>query len=161
MHINLLIAKCASVARIAPFILLCFSACHFQRVEHDPHRAVLDTNRFLKALYIDENPSEALKFCSEEVRNAGAADGIAKVLSKAKEDRGRLQKLAAESYLMEPGAEMQLFYVGTYDNGVLYHRLVVVGNASAGYQVTGVWFKPDPYPESTTRRKFEAEIPVQ
>ena len=72
-----------------------------------------------------------------------------------------LQRLAAESYLMVQGAGMELFYVGTYDNGVLYHRLVLVGDASAGYQVAGIWFKPDPYPENAARQKFETEIPVQ
>ena len=56
---------------------------------------------------------------------------------------------------------MELFYVGTYDNGVLYHRLVLAGDASAGYRVTGIWFKPEPYPENVMRKKFETEIPVE
>jgi len=72
-----------------------------------------------------------------------------------------LQRLTADSYLMVQGAGMELFYVGTYDNGVLYHRLVLAGDASAGYRVTGIWFKPEPYPENVMRKKFETEIPVE
>ena len=153
--------RSACVVRVVPFILLCFSACHFQAVKHDPGKAVLDTNQFLKALYIDENPSEALRFCGEEVRTAGGADALTKMLTKIKQDRGRLQRLTADSYLMVQGAGMELFYVGTYDNGVLYHRLVLAGDASAGYRVTGIWFKPEPYPENVMRKKFETEIPVE
>src|SRR6185369_7869234 len=86
--------RSACVVRVVPFILLCFSACHFQAVKHDPGKAVLDTNQFLKALYIDENPSEALKFCGEEVRTAGGADALTKMLTKIKQERGRF----AETY---------------------------------------------------------------
>jgi hypothetical protein len=138
-----------------------FSACHFQAIKHDPVEAVLDTNRFLKAFYVDENPSEALKFFNEELRTSHATDGLTRMLTQIKREQGSLRRLAADSYLMVQGPAMELFYIGTYDNGVLYHRLVVVGDASAGYKVAGVWFQHEPYPQSQLRRKFETEIPVQ
>lgn len=62
---------------------------------------------------------------------------------------------------MVQGPSIELFYIGTYDNGVLYQRVVVVGDASAGYRVSGVWFQHEPYPQRNLRRKFEIEIPVQ
>ncbi len=142
-------------------ILLCFPACYIQATKHDPVKAVLDTNQFLKALYLDENPSEALKFCDEQSGISGAIDAFTKMLAQIKAEGGHLKSLAADSYLMEPGPAMQLFYVGRYENGLLYHRLVVVGSASTGYKVTGVWFQHEPYPESSLRRKFDMEIPVQ
>ena len=144
-----------------PFILLCFSACHFQATEHDPVKAALDTNQFLKALYLDENPSEALKFSDEQFGGPAAIDALTKMISQIRAERGRLKTLTADSYLMMQGPAMQLFYVGTYEKGVLYHRLVVVGDASTGYKVSGVWFQHEPYAQSNLRRKFQMEIPVQ
>ena len=161
-HLNIDKA-CIETLRAGIFaaLLLCFSACHFQAVKHDPVKAVLDTNQFLKVLYFDENPTEAVKFGNEEFRTSGATDALTKMLSQIKREQGSLKRLAADSYLMVQGPAMELFYVGTYDNGVLYHRVVVAGDASAGYRVSGVWFKPEPYPQSNLRRKFEVEIPVQ
>lgn len=124
-------------------------------------KAALDANQFLKALYLDENPSEALKLCDEQLRNPGATEALTKLINQIKAERGHLKSLAADSYLMVQGPGMELFYVGTYENGVLYHRLVVVGDISTGYKVSGVWFQHEPYPQSQLRRKFEVEIPVQ
>src|SRR4051794_8262109 len=92
-------------------IFLCLSACHFQAIKHDPHKAALDANRFMKALYFDENPTEALQYCDEQMRVPSTIDGFGKMINKTKEERGSLKSLAASSYLMEQGSAMQLFYV--------------------------------------------------
>ena len=151
----------AGTRTVIPFILLCFSACHIHATKHDPVKAALDTNQFLKALYLDENPSEALKFCDEQFRTSGATNALTRMISQIKAERGRLKTLTADSYLMVQGPAMELFYVGTYENGTLYHRLVVTGDASAGYRVSGVWFQHEPYAHSNLRRKFQTEILVQ
>jgi len=124
-------------------------------------KAALDANQFLKALYLDENPSEALQSCDEQLHTSGATDALTKMINQIKAERGRLKSLSADSYLMVQGRGMELFYVGSYEKGVLYHRLVVVGDVSTGYKVSGVWFQHEPYPQSQLRRKFEMEIPVQ
>jgi len=146
---------------VLSLILFCFPACALQATKHDAVKAVIDANQFLKAFYLDENPSEALKFCDEQFGMPGAIDALTKMLNQIKAERGSLKSLTADSYLMVPGRGMELFYVGKYENGFLYHRLVVVGSASTGYKVSGVWFQHEPYPESTLRRKFETEMPVQ
>jgi len=130
------------------FISLCFSACYFQATKHDPLKAVLNADQFLKALYLDENPSEALKFCDAQSPIPGATDDLMKLISQIKTERGPLKTLTADSYLMMQGREMELFYIGRYENGVLYHRVAVVGDESAGYKVLGVWFQHEPYPEN-------------
>ena len=151
----------AARAIVICFIFLFSSACHYEAIKHDPKKAALDTNRFLKTLYFDENPSEALKFCDEQVGAAGGADALTRMINKTKQDRGQLRSLVADSYLMAPGSGIELYYVGTYEKGVLYHRLVVLGDVSAGYKVAGLWFKDDAYPQTELRLKFEPEIPVQ
>lgn len=142
-------------------ILLCLSACNYQAIKHDPHKAALDANRFMKALYFDENPTEALQYCDEQFRVPGSVEGFGKMINKTKEERGSLKSMAATSYVMEQGSAMQLLYVGTYEQGVLYHRITVNGNASDGYKVVGAWFQPEPYPQNQLRHNFETEIPVQ
>lgn len=142
-------------------IFLCLSACHLQAIKHDPYKAALDANRFMKALYFDENPTEALQYCDEQMRVPSTIDGFGKMINKTKDERGGLKRLAASSYVMEQGSAMQLFYVGTYEKGVLYHRITVDGNASDGYRVVGAWFQLEPYPQNQLRRNFEEEIPVQ
>jgi hypothetical protein len=115
----------------------------------------------MKALYLDENPSEALQYCDERMRVPSAIDGFRKMINKTKQERGSLKSLAASSYVMQQGSAIQLLYVGTYEKGVLYHRITVDGNASDGYRVVGVWFQLEPYPQSQMRCNFETEIPVQ
>lgn len=150
-----------TVRTAALFMILSFPGCFVQAVKHDPVRAVLDTNEFLRALYFDENPSRALKLCDEQLRASTVTDDLTKMINQIKGDRGSLRRLAADSYLMVQGPEMELFYVGTYENGVLYHRIVVVGDTSTGYRVSGVWFQKEAYPWNQLRRPFEMEIPVQ
>lgn len=55
---------------------------------------------------------------------------------------------------------MELFYVGMYEEGTLYHHLILLGDPS-GYKVSGVWYSLDPYPEQASRRKFNQEILVE
>jgi len=83
------------------------------------------------------------------------------MISQVKREQGRLTGLAADSYLMAQAGWMELYYVGTYENGVLFHRLVVVGDATTGYSVSGVWFQPEPYPNSPLRRNLGTKIPVR
>jgi len=95
------------------------------------------------------------------LRTSAATDALTKMINQIKAERGRLKTLAADSYLMVQGEGMELFYVGIYENGILYHRLVVIGDVTTGYKISGVWFQHEPYPQSQLRRKFEMEIPVQ
>lgn len=142
---------------IIAFILL-ISACHFQSVRHNPVKATVDANQFLKALYFDEDGTAALRLADDGLRQAVTGDNLKKMVDEVKQQRGVLKRLRADSYLMTQGQTMELFYIGEYEKGVLYHRLVLIGDASSGYRVSGVWFKPEPYPENPLRRKFDGDI---
>ena len=124
-------------------------------------KAVSDTNQFLKALYFDERFAEALRLADPTLRNSASPADLENIVKKTKQEVGDVKKLKADSYLMTQGRSMELFYVGTYEKGTLYHRLVLVGDASSGYKVSGVWFQPEPYPEQALRRKFSADIFVE
>ena len=139
-------------------LILLLSACHFQSVTHSPLQATADANQFLKALYFDEDWAGALRLADEGLRHSVTGDNLKKMVDEVKQQRGVLKRLKADSYLMTQGKTMELFYIGEYEKGVLYHRLVLIGDASSGYRVSGVWFKPEPYPESPLRRKFDGDI---
>lgn len=148
-------------ALIIASLMLCFSACSFRAANHNPVSAALDANRFLKALYYEENGAAALALADEQLRRSVTAENLKKTVEALKQERGGLRRLTADSYLMVPGSTIELFYVGQYEKGVLYYRLVLVGDSSSGYKVAGLWFKPDPYPENRLRRKFNADIVVE
>lgn len=139
-------------------LLLSLSACRFQSVRHSPVKAAFDANQFLKSLYFDEDCPGALRLADEQLRRSVTADDLKKMVDGMKQERGALKTLRADSYLMTQGETMELFYTGKYEKGVLHHRLVLVGDASSGYRVSGVWFQPDPYPENPLRRKFDVDI---
>jgi hypothetical protein len=136
------------------------SNCVSKAVRHDPHRAALDTNKFLKALYFDHDIGGALNLADEQLQKNASADRLARMIEENKQKWGELTTLKAESYLMTLDRTMELFYVGEHKNGVLYYRFVLVGDASTGYKVAGIWFQADPYPETQLRRKFNAPIVV-
>jgi hypothetical protein len=140
-------------------LLLC--DCRIERVKQDPTKAVSDTNQFLKALYFEERFDEALRLADPTLSNSATPADLENMVKKTKQEVGEVKKLKADSYLMTQGRSMELFYVGTYEKGTLYHRLVLVGDAFSGYRVSGVWFQAEPYPEQTLRRKFSEDIFVE
>lgn len=142
-------------------LFLLSASCKVENVRHEPSRAVIDGNQFLKALYIDEDYDRARGLVDSQLQESLTANNLRQLVEKIKTEKGALKTLKADSYLMVQGRGMELFYDGTYDRGELYHRLVVVGDASSGYKVSGVWYSPDAYPEQPLRRKFGQEIFVQ
>jgi hypothetical protein len=141
-------------------ITLCLAACHPQAIKHNPVRAAFDTNRFLKALCFDQDFAGALNLADEPLQQFVSAERLGRMVEENNQKWGALTRLRADSYLMTLGRTMELFYDGEYQKGVLYYRLVLVGDASTGYKVSGIWFQPDPYPENTLRRKFNVAIVI-
>ena len=142
-------------------LLLLSASCKAESVRHEPAIAVINGNQFLKALHIDEDYEKARGLADTQLQESVTANDLRQLVEKIKTERGALKTLKADSYLMVQGRGMELFYLGTYDRGQLYHRLVVVGDASSGYEVSGVWYSTDAYPEQPLRRKFGQEIFVQ
>lgn len=132
--------------------------CQVQTVRHEPVQAVRDTNNFLKALYVEEDYPKALELADVQLRQSLTATDLRQLVEGIKQQHGKLKTLKADSYLMTPGSTMELFYIGEYEKGNLYHRLVLMGNVSQGYKVSGVWYKDEPYPEQPLRRKLDLEL---
>jgi len=141
-------------------LILCLSACHFQSVRHSPVKAAVGANQFLKSLYFDEDYSGALRLADKRLRQSTTASDLKKMVDGTKQELGALKTLRADSYLMTQGETMELFYTGEYEKGVLHHRLVLQGDASTGYRVSGVWFQVNAYQENRLRRRFDDEILV-
>jgi hypothetical protein len=139
-------------------IILSLSACHFQKVKHSPVKATFDAGIFLKSLYFEEDYTRALALADAQLRRVATVDDLKKMVAVIKLERGALKTLGTDSYLMSQGKTMELFYKGEYEKGVLYHRLVLVGDSSSGYKVSGLWFQAEPYPSSPLRRKFDDVI---
>lgn len=157
------ILQLTRVVRTLPvgLLLIFLSACQVQNVHHDPVAAVSDANRFLKALYLQRDYSKALELADVQLRQSSNADDLRPIVERIKGERGELKALKADSYLMTPGRTMELFYIGTYERGTLYHRLVLAGDVPSGYRVSGVWYSVDPYPEQPMRRSFNQDLFVQ
>lgn len=150
--------RAASLFLVIALVTIAVSACRLQTVNHSPSKAAFDANQFLKALYSDEDYLKALNLAADPVRQSASADDLKKMVEKIKQEHGTLKRLKADSYLMTQGQSMELFYIGEYEHGFLFHRLVLIGDASSEYKVAGVWFQSDPYPTSPLRHKFETEI---
>ena len=55
---------------------------------------------------------------------------------------------------------MELFYVGEHEKGLVYHRVVLLGDGSEGYKVSGLWYQLEPYPQHGLRAPLEEKIVV-
>lgn len=140
---------------------LVLAGCVLQSVKHNPTTSALAANVFLRAMYVEHNYDRALMLSDPALRKSVTAANLAAMVELAERKCGTLQELKAESYLMTPGKTIELFYVGRCDRGILYHHLVLVGDVSDGYHVSGVWFQDSPYPVQTMRRQFETELVVR
>jgi hypothetical protein len=144
------------------FISICTLAicgCYFSR--HHPTRAASDANSFLKALYLDHNYEAAWDLGDDTLHKSASVETLERMSWWIEDNSGQLEELKAESYTPPSGDSIELFYVGRYEKGVLYHRLLLVGDASKGYRVSGVWFRDSPYPQLAPRHPFEINIVVK
>ncbi|HWN10529.1 MAG TPA: hypothetical protein VNO50_14895 [Pyrinomonadaceae bacterium] len=145
---------------ILGLFLLLFCSCRLEVTQHNPVRALSETNSFLKALYIEEDYPTAFELSHAELRKGVTSDNLKQIVERTKQ-LGTLKRLKADSYMETPGRTMELFYVGMYERGTIYHRIVLMGDATSGYKVSGVWFKAEPYPQHASRQKFNEEIFVE
>ena len=139
-------------------LLLLFCGCRLEAIQHNPVKALSAANSFLKALYIEENYPKAFELGHAELRNAVTSDNLKQIVERIRQQVGNLERLKADSYMQTPGRTMELFCVGTYERGTIYHRIVLMGDATSGYKVSGVWFKADPYPQHALRQRFNEDI---
>jgi hypothetical protein len=140
---------------LIPVLGLILIACTIQRIRHDPSTAAEAANIFLKAMYIQHDYQHALMLSDEALRRSANDENLAQTVKMAEEKCQGSGELKAESYVMSPGKTMELFYTERCQSGNLYHRLVLIGDVSNGYRVSGVWFQEAPYPETGLRRKFQ------
>jgi hypothetical protein len=142
-------------------LLVSLPNCVVRPVRHEPGEALIISNKFLSALYYDGDYKRAFQYVDSHFKETASIDDLHTLVLRIKQERGNLQAIRTESYLIVPGSGMQLFYVGTYDRGMLYHRVAVSGDASSGYQIAGVWYSTDPYPRQSLRRDFEDQIVIR
>lgn len=135
--------------------------CRREQVKHDPERALSNTKQFVKVLYCEKAVDTALALTDASLRQFATSADLQNILDKAVKEVGKTTKLTADSYLMAPGRNIEIFYVATGQKGVLYHRIVVTGDAASGYKVTGAWFQTQPYPSNTLRRRFHTELTIE
>lgn len=145
-------------ALASALLILVGLACQVQTFKHDPIKAAENGNIFLKALYLDEDPYKAFEFSDPQLKQSATPNNLLEMTAAISRQYGKLTQLRADSYLMKQGQTIELFYVGTYDKGTLYHRIVLIGDATVGYKVSGVWFQPEAYPEQPLRRKFDHDM---
>lgn len=149
--------------RLLSLLVVPLVACsvNLEKISHSAGKAAYDVNEFLLVLYLDENHDKALQLVvAEQLRKYATVNDLKQTGEKLKQERGSMKSLKGDSYLMTPGRTMELFLVGEHENGLSYHRLVLVGDSAAGYKVTGVWFKLEPYPANRMRKPFENEITI-
>jgi hypothetical protein len=139
-------------------LTLALSGCYLEKISHSANQAAVDAHEFLRAMYVEEDYDKALQIAAEPVRQSATADTMKQMVEKTRQERGDFKFFKADSYLITQGRSMEVFFVAEHANGLVYHRLVMVGDASSGYKVTGVWFKLEPYPPNPLRIKFEGEV---
>lgn len=143
------------------FSIVLLSGCRLEYAKHDPMKAVSDANVFMKALYLDEHYQKAFEISHPELRRRGSPGDLLQIIERIKQQVGGLRRLKADSYFEGHDKTVEVFYIGTYERGVIYHRIVLTGDTSNGYKVSGVWLNTEPYPEIGSRYRFKNEIFVE
>jgi len=137
---------------IAALFLLA-SGCYVAVVSHSQERALSDSNDFVSAFLVDRDAEHAWRLGDPELQRRTDVHSIQGVLETIDARVGRLREILPDSYIQTPGRTMEVLYVGTYERGLLYHRIVLAGDKS-GYRVTGFWFQAEPYPQESSRQPF-------
>ena len=140
-------------------LILC--GCAVEAVKHNPLKAVSDTAPFLRALYFEKAYPKALRIAHEDLRQSVTTEDLRQTVERVKNRLGDLKQVKADSYLQTPGRTIELYFVGFHEKGALYHRIVLIGDESSGYKVSGVWFAFEPYAPHPLRHKFEEDIIIE
>ena len=139
---------------IINFIAILLYGCGVNIIIHDEDKAVTEANLVLEILFINENYKEAYDKFDPEFKKHYTSANLKQIVEQVRSEFGNLKEFQVDSFLPMPGKRaITLFYKGIHEDGVSYHRVVLVGDKK-GYKVTGLLFAKQPYPEHKLRKKF-------
>lgn len=142
--------------------VLCFlGGCTLRATTHNPVKEALAASIFLRTVYIDHDYVHAMQLAHDELQQSVGVDDLRQIAEEAQSKEGKVQTFTGESFLPTPGETIEVFFVGQHERQTLYHRLVLIGDESNGYKVSGVWFSTQPYAAHTERRRFSQPVLVE
>jgi len=141
--------------------LLVMLGCSFRATTHDPIKAASDGGEFLLSVYINHDYVGALRSSHNQLQQSAKADDLQRLVEQAQSKVGTLQKLTGESFVPVPGDAIEVFFVGRHERGILYNRLVLIGDSTNGYKVSGFWFSSQPYSKVREQKSFSTKIEIR
>ncbi len=137
--------------RIAFLILLTLSlvgCVKVQIIKHDPYRAAEDASATLGAMFFEQDYEAARAMADESFRDTTTVQDMATCVAQLSASFGPMNELRAKAYKPMNGQKaITLFFEGTHEKGMSYHRVVVAGD-SGGYRVFSIESADRPFPEA-------------
>jgi hypothetical protein len=126
-------------------------SCGAQLIVHDEEAAAKVAEHFASVAFVDHDSQNAHGLLSVEARNAVSREQLSDTIAKM-HPREFPTRVKAVEFEPMPGQRAMLIYLnGSATDEEFYYRLQVVGDATLGYEVSGLWRGSGPYPPSARR----------
>lgn len=135
---------------VVAIVLGCLPSC-INVIAHDEQAAAKAATQFAQAAFVDRSDSEARGLITPSLAQQVTGDKLPEMIAKMHPKMFPTQVAATEFEPLLGQRGMLIFLKGTGDGEEFYYRLVMEGDSSSGYRVSGLFRGSGPYPASARR----------
>ena len=136
---------------MALVVIATLAACG-RMINHDEHAAAREAEEFGRLAFVAKDFASAYQHLTAQARSSSSLAEVSTLIDQMHKD-GYPESIRATQFEPMPGqASMLIFLIGENGSSKFYYRFALVGTASEGYHVGGLWRGSGPYPTSPTRR---------
>jgi hypothetical protein len=126
-------------------------ACSAQIIHHDENAAAQGAQDFSRLAFVQRDYDAAYKLASSELRGSLTGQTFEATVQGMHPNTSPLLVDAREFEPIPGQRAMYIYIEGTNAGETFHYRLLMLGDASAGYSIGGFWRSVDAYPPSPRR----------
>lgn len=147
-----------NIIAVMAFILSAACAPTVQIFNHSPEMAGQEANKFAKVALIERDYQIAYGMIVESSKREMSFDKFVEIVRSMHPMAFPIAALATD-YEPIPGQRMINIYLYGENGGErFYYRFVMDGDEKAGYRVSGIWRRDEPYPTSSLKRRLDEPL---
>ncbi len=122
---------------------------------HDEHIAAAKAVEFGRAAFVEQDFQDAYRLLSDETKANWSFSQMTEMIKKMHPYGFPLKIIAVEFEPMPGERSMNIFLRGSRKSEDFHYRLVMHGDAGAGYHISGFFRGTGPYPPSPMRMRLK------
>jgi hypothetical protein len=133
-------------------LVLCATAsAQIKIIVHSQEAAAKSAERFARSAFIDKDYAKAHALLAPETRKSVSVEKMAESIKKM-HPAAMPAEVKAIEYETQPGQRaMNIYLKGSAGSEMFFYRFYMVGDATSGYEVAGLFRGSGPYPSKAKK----------